>query len=152
MGKKLLLSVFGIALICFGSACGTETTKMPEEGVAITVFDQGKSNSQNVDAELLELLETIVSEECKAPLMLSLQLPLSETEVYKEDGTYIEVVYEKGKTFPVMIDAAEVAIAEVRFLIGGDSLNSYISYDTGASSHMFGLSQVSCDAIKEHLE
>lgn len=152
MCKKFLLSVFGIALLCIVSACGTEATELPEEGAVITVFYQGENKSQSVDAELLELLEMIVSEECKAPLMLSLQLPLSETEVYKEDGTYIEVMYENGKAFPVMTDASEAAIDEVRFLIGSDSLESYIRYVTEENSRIFALSQASCDAIREHLE
>lgn len=149
MSKSRFLSVLSFVFLFFCSACGTG---LKDEDVAISVIRHGKEYHRNVDADLLEVLESIVSEECKAPRMLNLRLQLSEVEKYKEDGIYIEVVYENGKAFPVMEDSSEIVIDEVHFMIGEEPTNCYVCYTTENAYCIFFLSQVSCDEIRMHLE
>lgn len=152
MGKRRILLVLSIVLLFLVSACGTSGNALKKENKTMTVIRHGENISQSADAELLGLLETIVSEECKAPRMLNLRLPLSEVEAYKEDGTYIEIMYENGKAFPVMADSSEVVIDEVHFLIGKEPSNCYVCYDTENAYCIFFLSQASCDEIRMHLD
>lgn len=148
MGKRKFLAILSITLLFFCTACGRE---VKDENVSIAAFRHGKEHSKNVDTELLELVETIVTEECKAPRMLSLMLPLTVVEKYKEDGIYIEVVYKNGKSFPIMGDSSETVIDEVIFLIGEEPLNCYVCCDTETAYYTFFLSEDACDKISEHL-
>ena len=144
--KKCFVLLFVLFLFC--TACGKEVS---EEDVSISVIRHGKEYSRNADTELLEVLEAVVTEECKAPRMLNLMMTLSEVENYKEDGTYIEVVYKNGKAFPVMENSSETVIDKVFFLIGEAPLNCYVCYDTEAAYCTFFLSDNACDKISKYL-
>lgn len=148
MGKRKFWAVLSIVFLFFCSACGNE---LKDEDVTISVIRHGKEYTKNVDTGLLELLESIVSEECKAPRMLSLILPLSEVEKYKEDGIYIEVVYKNGKVFPMMEDSSDIVIDEVHFLIREEPLNCYVCCDTETAYYTFFLSGDACDKISKYL-
>ena len=145
---KKFLAILSITLLFFCTACGKE---VKDENVSISALRHGKAHSKNVDAELLELMETIVTEECKAPRMLNLMLTLTEVEKYKEDGIYIEAMYKNGKSFPIMGDSSGTVIDEVLFLIGEEPLNCYVCCDTETAYYTFFLSEDACDKISEHL-
>ncbi len=158
MGRKSLWVVVSIALLLGISACGatsdavdsSESGKKTEAKEMVTIIRNGDTILLDDVTALQEQLEDILCNECKKPLMLSLQLTEEEVESYK-DGIYIEIIYEDGKVFSEITGSLDTKIENVYFLMKEDSLVNYIMYYTGKSSRVFSLSQASRDVIASQI-